>query len=166
ARIMHHSPTSRVVIVTACEDKAIRQKAIEEGAVELIGKPFNLRELKDVITKILSYCERNRRIGGSFEVLLGDQYRGQTYNLSMSGMLVLSNVSFDPGTTIGLTVQINTQEQIPLKGQVVRIVDWMSPAVPHRSGGIDISGPATYGLGIKLTEEFPAYSSFINSLMT
>jgi DNA-binding response OmpR family regulator len=165
SRIMHHSPASRVVIITAREDRAVRQRAIEKGAVDLLGKPFHLKELKDIVIKILSYCERDRRVGRSFEVEIERRYRGLTHNLSATGMLVLTNVTFEPAATLSLMMRVGSGEQISLKGQVVRTVDWSGNVITGHLDGAKNAGAVTYGLGVRLIEQSPAYSSFISSLL-
>ena len=43
--LMAHDPTTRILVLSATEDKQARVACLEEGAVDFLAKPFLLREL-------------------------------------------------------------------------------------------------------------------------
>ncbi len=151
--INRHSQESRVIIISSNEDKEIRQKALRKGALEFIEKPFDIHELKNIILRILSYSNRSPRAYKTFEVKLNNEHKGQTHDLSATGMFIMSDVSLNCGTVLDITLFTPDREGISLKGRVVR------------TDGNKDDG-RRYGLGIQLTEQPSDYSFLIDSFLT
>jgi CheY-like chemotaxis protein len=162
--IKQKSPLTRVVIITSSEDGAIRQKAISKGATECMGKPFDLDELKYVILNALS-LQRTDRVQKTFPVRFGNECKGLVCNLSPTGMFILTDIPCECGTTLDITLDITGEEMIPLKGRVVRTIESVSKTTPFLSAGRMIPEGMDYGLGIKLLEQPPVYSSLVSSLL-
>jgi len=162
--IKQNSPNSRVIVITSDEESGIRQDAIQRGACECIGKPFNLEELKYVLLNIVS-LERAQRGLKAFPVRFGNDCRGLVYNLSSTGMFILTDIFCESGTTLNIMLDVNKEEAIQLKGQVVRTVESALKTAPPASDDWKIREGMNYGLGIKILEQPQVYSSLISSLM-
>jgi DNA-binding response OmpR family regulator len=163
--IIRNSLDSSVIIITSSEDGGIRQEAIRRGAVECMGKPFGLDDLKHVLLDILSRKRHQRRLT-SYPVRFGEQCAGLVCNLSFTGMFVLTDKLLECGTTLNnIILEVNEGEVIPLKGEVVRAVKSASNASPSLAYGRQLPEGLNYGLGIKLSEQPPGYSSLVNSLL-
>jgi CheY-like chemotaxis protein len=160
-----NSPDSSVIIITSSEDPGIRQQAIQRGAVECMGKPFGLDDLKHVLLDILSRKRHQRKLK-TYPVRFGNQCSGLVCNLSFTGMFILTNKYFECGTTLNdIILEVNEGEVIPLKGEVVRAVESSSKASASPAYGWQLPEGLNYGLGIKLLEQPPVYSSLVNSLL-
>ena len=130
-----------------------------------MGKPFNLDELKYVLLKALS-LQRHQRVQKTFPVRFGNECKGWVFNLSSTGMLILTDIFCECGTTLDITLNVNEEEMIPLKGQVVRTIDSVSKtAPPSLSAERKLPEGMNYGLGIKILEQPQVYSSLISSLL-
>jgi len=162
--IKQKSPHTRVIIITSSEDGGIRQNAIQKGASECMGKPFNLDELKYVLMNALS-LQRYQRVQKTFPVKFNNECEGWVFNLSSTGMLILTDSFCECGTTLDITLKVTEDEMIPLKGQVVRTIDSISKNTPSLSAGRQLPEGMDYGLGIKLIEQPPVYSTLVNSLL-
>jgi DNA-binding response OmpR family regulator len=163
--IKQYSPNTSVVIVTSSEDGRIREHALERGASECMGKPFNLDDLKGVLMNILSQ-QRHQRMQKTYPVRFGDQCTGLVCNLSFTGMFILTDKLFECGTTLNdIILEVNEGEMIPLKGEVVRSVASDPKTLPSPSYDRKLPEGLNYGLGIKLLEQTPVYSSLVNSLL-
>ena len=162
--IKQSSPNSRVIIITSDEEGGIRQDAIQRGACECLGKPFNLDELKYVLLNIMS-LERSPRVLKAFPVRFGNDCRGLVYNLSSTGMFILTDIFCEFGTTLNIMLDVNKEEAIQLKGQVVRTVESAFKTAPNVSDEWKIREGMNYGLGIKILEQPQVYSSLISSLL-
>ena len=160
-----NSPDSSVIIITSSEDGGIRQEAIQRGAVEYVGKPFGLDDLKNVLLNILAR-KRQPRKPKTYPVRFGNQCSGLVCNLSFTGMFILTDKYFECGTTLNdIILEVNEGEIIPLKGEVVRAVESASSTSAFPPYGWQLPEGLNYGLGIKLLEQSPVYSSLINSLL-
>jgi len=162
--IKRNSPNTRVIIITSSEDGRIRQDAIQKGASECLGKPFNLDELKYVLMNALS-LQRYQRVQKTYPVRFGDECEGWVFNLSSSGMLILTDIFCECWTTLDITLKVTEEEMIPLTGQVVRTIDSVSKTTPSLSAGGKLPENVNYGLGIKLLKPPPLYSSLVDSLL-
>ena len=163
--IKRNSPTSSVIIITSSEDGGIRQEAIQRGAVECMGKPFGLDDLKHVLLDILSRKRHQRKLK-TYPVRFGNQCTGLVCNLSFTGMFILTDKFLECGTTLNdIILEVNEGEVIPLKGEVVRAVETVGNITPSLTYGWQLPEGLNYGLGIKLLEEHPVYSSLVNSLL-
>ena len=163
--IKRSSPDTSVVIVTSSEDGRIRQDALERGASECMGKPFNLDDLKGVLLDILSH-QRHQRLQKTYPVRFGDQCTGLVCNLSFTGIFVLTDKFFACGTTLNdIILEVNEGEVIPLKGEVVRSVESADKTIPPPSYDRKLPEGLNYGLGIKLLEQSPVYASLVTSLL-
>ena len=162
--IKQHSPNSRVIIITSDEDGGIRQDALQRGACECMGKPFNLDELKHVLINIIS-VQRHHRVLKTLPVRFGNDWRGLVYNLSSTGMFILTDIFCESGTTLNIVLDLNKKEEIQVKGQVVRTVESAIKTAPPVSDELQIREGMNYGLGIKILEQPQVYSSLISSLL-
>jgi CheY-like chemotaxis protein len=162
--IRQESAYTRVIIITSSDDRTIRQDAIRKGAYECLGKPFDLDELKCVLMNAIS-MQRYHRVQKTFPVSFGNECKGLVCNLSSTGMLIFTDFLCECGTTLDITLDVAEEEMIPLKGQVVRTVESVSKTSPSLSDGWKLPENMNYGLGIKLLEQPPLYSSLVNSLL-
>lgn len=162
--IKRNSPVTSVIIITSSEDSGIRQNAIERGASECIGKPFNIDDLNAAIMDMLSQ-QRHQRKQKTYPVRFGNQCTGLVCNLSFTGMFILTDKYFECGTTLhDIVLEVNEGEVIPLKGEVVRSVESAYKTIPSLSYDRMVSEGMNFGLGIKLLEQPPGYTSLLNSL--
>ena len=120
--IKQNSPNSRVIIITSDEDGGIRQHALQRGASECLGKPFNLDELKHVMMNLI-FLQRPQRVLKTFPVRFGNNCSGLVYNLSSTGMFIFTDIFCESGTTLNIILDVNKEEAIQLKGEVVRTVE-------------------------------------------
>jgi CheY-like chemotaxis protein len=162
--IRNHSPHSKVVVISSIEAETVRETALQKGAVEFIEKPFDIVGLRGVLSKIYPQFDRGKRVYKTFKVRFGAKYKGITHDLSATGMLVMTNVLFECGSTLEISLNTSGDEYIPLKGRVVRTTDrdlspeFFPPASKYSSEEVK------YGVGIYLTEHSPEYPSFFSSL--
>ena len=129
-----------------------------------MGKPFDLDELKHVLLNIIS-LQRHQRVLKTFPVRFGNDCRGLVYNLSSTGMFIHTDIFCESGTTLNIMLDVNKEEAIQLKGQVVRTVESAIKTAPPVSDERKIREGMNYGLGIKILEQPQVYSSLISSLM-
>jgi CheY-like chemotaxis protein len=163
--IRRNSPISSVVIITSSEDGGVRREAIQRGAVACLGKPFGLDELKNVLMDILSHKRHQRKLK-TYPVRFGNQCSGLVCNLSFSGMLILTDILLECGTTLtDIILEVEEGELIPLKGEVVRAVETAKNPATSLAYDWQLPEGLNYGLGIKLLEQPPVYSSLISSLL-
>ena len=163
--IKRNSPKTSVIIITSSEDGRIRQYALERGASECMGKPFNIDDLKGVLMDILSQ-QRHQRKQKTYPVRFGNQCTGLVCNLSFTGMFILTDKFLECGTTLNdIILEVNEGEVIPLKGEVVRSVESAYKTIPSLSYDRKLPEGLNYGLGIKLLEQSQVYSSLVNSLL-
>jgi DNA-binding response OmpR family regulator len=163
--IKRNCPQTSVIIITSSEDGKIRQNALERGASECMGKPFNLDDLKGVLLDILSR-QRHQRKQKTYPVRFGNQCTGLVCDLSFTGMFILTDKFFACGTTLNdIVLEVNEGEVIPLKGEVVRSVESVSKTSLSLSDEWKLPENLHYGLGIKLLEQSPGYSSLVSSLL-
>ena len=162
--IKQNSPNSRVIIITSDEEAAIRQDAIQRGACDCMGKPFNLDELRYILLNIIS-LQRTPRVLKTFPVRFGNDCRGLVYNLSSTGMFIHTDIFCESGTTLNIILDVDKEEAIQLKGQVVRTVESAIKTPPPVSGERNIREGMSYGLGIKILEQPQGYSSLVSSLL-
>jgi DNA-binding NtrC family response regulator len=52
--VKQHSPSTRVIIITAYATVETAREAIKDGAVDFIPKPFKISDITDLITKLSS----------------------------------------------------------------------------------------------------------------
>jgi CheY-like chemotaxis protein len=161
--IKQKSPNTRVIIITSSEDGGIRQEAIHKGASECMGKPFNLDELKYVLMKALS-LQRIQRVQKTFPVRFGNGCKGMVFNLSSTGMLIVTDIFCECGATLDITLKVTEEEMIPLKGRVVRTIESISETPPYLSAESTLPEGMNYGMGIKILEQPQGYSSLISAL--
>ena len=163
--IKRNSANSSVIIITSSEDPGIRQEAIRRGAVECMGKPFGLDDLKHVLLEVLSHKRHQRKLK-TYPVRFGNKCTGLVCNLSFTGMFIITDKFFECGTTLNdIILEVKEGEVIPLKGEVVRTVE-SPPNTSHSFAyGWQLPEGLNYGLGIKLLEQPPVYSSLVNSLL-
>jgi len=81
-------------------------------------------------------------------------------------MFIITDKFFECGTTLNdIILEVKEGEVIPLKGEVVRTVE-SPPNTSHSFAyGWQLPEGLNYGLGIKLLEQPPVYSSLVNSLL-
>jgi DNA-binding response OmpR family regulator len=162
--IKRNSPKTSVIIITSSEDGGIRQNAIERGASECMGKPFNIDDLNGTLMDILSQ-QRHQRKQKTYPVKFGNQCTGLVCNLSFTGMFILTDKFFECGTTLNdIVLEVNEGEVIPLKGEVVRSVESAYNTALPLSYDRKLPEGMNFGLGIKLLEQPPGYTSLLNSL--
>ena len=162
--IKQKSPKTRVIIITSSEDGGIRHEAIQKGASECMGKPFNLDELKYVLMKALS-LQRVQRVQKTFPVRFGNGCKGMVFNLSSTGMLIVTDIICECGATLDITLKVTEEERIPLKGRVVRTIESISETPSYLSAESKLPEGMNYGMGIKILEQPQVYSSLISSLL-
>jgi len=163
--IKQNSPNSSVIIITSSEDPGIRQESIRRGAAECMGKPFGLDDLKHVLLDLLSRKRHQRKLK-TYLVRFDDQRTGLVCNLSSTGIFVLTDKLIECGTTLhNIILEVNEGEVIPLKGEVVRAVESVEHTSPSLAYGWKLPEGLNYGLGIKLLEQPPVYSTLVNSLL-
>jgi CheY-like chemotaxis protein len=162
--IKQNSPNTMVFIITADEGAGLRQDAIQRGACECMGKPFNLDELKEVLYNTIT-VKRHKRVMKAFPVRFGNNFRGLVYNLSSTGMFIHTDIFCESGTTLTIILDVDKEEAIHLKGQVVRTVESALKTEPPVSDELKIREGMNYGLGIKILEPPQVYSSLISSLL-
>lgn len=162
--IKQTAPTTRVIIITSSDDSRVRQNAIGRGASECLGKPFNIDELKCILVNVLS-IQRHQRIQKSFPVKFNDDCRGIVCNLSPSGLFILTDSFCECGTSLQIDLKTPEEDAIPLKGLVVRTVEPTLKSYPAAPAEWNPPEDMKYGLGIKLTEQHPVYTSLVNSLL-
>lgn len=165
AYIKQNCPNTMVIIITSDEDAGIRQNAIQRGACECMGKPFNLDELKEVLFNTISF-NRQKRVLKTFPVRFGNNSRGLVYNLSLTGMFIHTDICYESGTALNIILDVNKEEEIHLKGQVVRTVESPLKTAPLISDEWKLWEGMNYGLGIKILEKPQVYSSLISSLLS
>lgn len=165
AYIKQNSPNTMVFIITSDEDAGLRQDAIQRGACECMGKPFNLDELKEVLFNTIS-VKRQKRALKTFPVRFGNNFRGLVYNLSSTGMFIHTDIFCESGTALNIILDVNKEEAIHLKGQVVRTVESPLKTAPPVSDEWKLREGMNYGLGIKILEKPQVYSSLISSLLS
>ncbi|MBS1113151.1 MAG: atoC [Nitrospirae bacterium] len=162
--IKQKSPKTRVIIITSSEDGGIRHEAIQKGASECMGKPFNLDELRYVLMKALS-LQRVQRVQKTFPVRFGNGCKGMVFNLSSTGMLIVTDIICECGATLDITLKVTEEERIPLKGRVVRTIESISETPSYLSAESKLPEGMNYGMGIKILEQPQVYSSLISSLL-
>lgn len=162
--IKQKSPNTRVIIITSSEDGGIRHEAIQKGASECMGKPFNLDELRYVLMKALS-LQRVQRVQKTFPVRFGNGCKGMVFNLSSTGMLIVTDIICECGATLDITLNVTEEERIPLKGRVVRTIESISETPSYLSAESKLPEGMNYGMGIKILEQPQVYSSLISSLL-
>ena len=162
--IKQKSPNTRVIIITSSEDGGIRQEAIQKGASECMGKPFNLDELRYVLMKALS-LQRVQRVQKTFPVRFGNGCKGMVFNLSSTGMLIVTDIICECGATLDITLNVTEEERIPLKGRVVRTIESISETPSYLSAESKLPEGMNFGMGIKILEQPQVYSSLVNSLL-
>jgi len=162
--IKQKSPNTRVIIITSSEDGGIRHEAIQKGASECMGKPFNLDELRYVLMKALS-LQRVQRVQKTFPVRFGNGCKGMVFNLSSTGMLIVTDIICECGATLDITLKVTEEERIPLKGRVVRTIESISETPSYLSAESKLPEGMNYGMGIKILEQPQVYSSLISSLL-
>jgi len=162
--IKQNSPNTMVFIISSDEDAGLRQDAIQRGACECMGKPFNLDELKEVLFNTIS-GKRQQRVQKTFPVRFGNDFKGLVYNLSSTGMFIHTDIFCESGTALNIILDVNKEETIQLTGQVVRTVESALKTAPPVSDEWKIRGGMNYGLGIKILEQPQVYSSLISSIL-
>jgi len=162
--IKQKSPNTRVIIITSSEDGGIRHEAIQKGASECMGKPFNLDELRYVLMKALS-LQRVQRVQKTFPVRFGNGCKGMVFNLSSTGMLIVTDIICECGATLDITLNVTEEERIPLKGRVVRTIESISETPSYLSAESKLPEGMNFGMGIKILEQPQVYSSLISSLL-
>ena len=162
--IKQYSPSSMVIIITSDEDAGVHQEALQHGACECLGKPFNLDELKEVLFNVIS-VKRHKRVLKTFQVRFGNDCSGLVYNLSSTGMFILTDRYCPSGTSLNIFLDMEKEAEIQLKGEVVRTVESALKTPPPASEKCLIREGMNYGLGIKILEKPQVYSSLINSLL-
>lgn len=60
--IRSHAPETKVVVITADGSEANRQRALEEGAFHFVGKPFAVKEIREILDSCLGECAREQAI--------------------------------------------------------------------------------------------------------
>ncbi|MDA8242328.1 MAG: response regulator [Nitrospiraceae bacterium] len=147
------SPHSRVVMITSSADEDIRQEALKRGAFEFFEKPFDIDKLKAAL--------RGMRVFKSVQASIDEKHKGMIYNLSDSGMLVMTDAVFKCGATVDILLHVRDNREIPLKGRVVRTSDssCIPPQFPSAEDGMK------YAVGMQLVDPPSDYFSFVDSLM-
>ncbi len=56
--MLHRSPKSQIVVITAYASTEQAIKAIELGAVDYVSKPFNVAEIRDIVKKCVTAAEQ------------------------------------------------------------------------------------------------------------
>jgi hypothetical protein len=80
-------------------------------------------------------------------------------------MFILTDIFCESGTKLNIMLDVNKEEEIQLKGQVVRTVESARKTAPPVSDEWKIHEGMNYGLGIKILEQPQVYSSLISSLL-
>jgi two-component system response regulator (stage 0 sporulation protein F) len=158
--IKRRSPESMVIIITSDGDERLKEEVFRKGAFEFLEKPFDIHSLRDALSRLSFFLEKEKRVKDTLEVRIEQKHRGLVYNLSPTGLSVTADVLYGCGTVLDMAVCPADKEEIALKGFVVRTVDTSSKPQPPP----DLA-EMKYGLGIKLINRPPLYSSLINSLL-
>ena len=58
--LLHTSPKSQVIVITAYASTEQAIKAIELGAVDYVSKPFNVAEIRDIVKKCVASAQMNK----------------------------------------------------------------------------------------------------------
>lgn len=56
------APQTKVVVITADGSEANRQRAMEEGAFHFVGKPFNVKDVREILDACLENCQEKKAI--------------------------------------------------------------------------------------------------------
>ncbi len=158
--IKQRSPESMVIIITSDGDEKLKEDVFRKGAFEFLEKPFDIRSLRDALSRLSFFLERGRKVKDPVEVRLEREHRGLVYNLSPTGLSVAADVVYGCGKVLDMAVCPADREEITLRGFVVRTVDTSSRLQPSPQDGV-----LKYGLGIKLIDQPPLYSSLVNTLL-
>ncbi len=158
--IKRRSPESMVIIITSDGDEKLKEEVFTKGAFEFLEKPFDIHSLKDALSRLSFFFERERKVADPLEVRLEKDHRGLVYNLSPAGLSVAADVVYGCGKVLDMAVCPADREEIPLRGFVVRTVDTCS-----RRQSSPRDADMKYGLGIKLIDRPPLYSSLVNSIL-
>ena len=59
--LLHTSPKSQVIVITAYASTEQAIKAIELGAVDYVSKPFNVAEIRDIVKKCVAAAEQMQK---------------------------------------------------------------------------------------------------------
>ena len=59
--LLHTSPKSQVIVITAYASTEQAIKAIELGAVDYVSKPFNVAEIRDIVKKCVTAAAQMTR---------------------------------------------------------------------------------------------------------
>ena len=59
--LLHISPKSQVIVITAYASTEQAIKAIELGAVDYVSKPFNVAEIRDIVKKCVAAAEQTQK---------------------------------------------------------------------------------------------------------
>ncbi len=147
------SPHSRVVMITSSAEEDIRQEALARGAFEFFEKPFDIDKLKVAL--------RGMRVFKAVPARIDERHEGVIYNLSDSGMLVMTDAVFECGTTVDILLHAPDNHAIPLKGRVVRTAEssCIPPQFPSAEDGMK------YAVGMQLVDPPSDYFSFVDSMM-
>jgi DNA-binding response OmpR family regulator len=158
--IKRRSPESMVIIITSDGDEHLKKEVFRRGAFEFLEKPFDIHSLRDALSRLTFFLERGKRVKDPLEVRLEKDHRGLVYNVAPAGLSVTADVVYSCGKVLDMAVCPANTEEIPLRGFVVRTVDTSSHQQPSRQ-----YGDMKYGLGIKLIDRPPLYSSLVDSLL-
>ena len=58
--LLHTSPKSQVIVITAYASTEQAIKAIELGAVDYVSKPFNVAEIRDIVKKCVAAAQTQK----------------------------------------------------------------------------------------------------------
>ncbi len=151
--IKRKSPRSRVVMITSSADESVRQKALEKGAFEFFEKPFDIDKLRVAL--------KGMRVFKEMPASIDEKHKGIICNFSDSGMLVVTDTVFECGKIVDILFHISDNEDISIKGKVVRTADssCVEPLSPLSEEGMK------YAVGMQLLDPPSDYISFVDSLI-
>jgi CheY-like chemotaxis protein len=122
--------TTVIVMITGEEDRTVMKRAFEAGVEFFLFKPVERNKLLKLIRATEGPIERERRrftrIRLSCRVSMAsgaDRFEGTALDLSLGGMLVLSDRAFPPSTLVTVSLELETGTP-PLRSnaRVVRTV--------------------------------------------
>jgi CheY-like chemotaxis protein len=157
--IKRRSPESMVIIITSDGDENLKEEVFRKGAFEFLEKPFDLHILRDALSRLSFFFKREKNVKDPLEVRLEKEHRGLAYNISPTGLSVAADVVYGCGKVLDMAVCPPEKEEIPLRGVVVRTVDTSQQPAPQER-------EMKYGLGIKVIDQPPLYSSFVDGLLS
>lgn len=91
--LLHTSPKSQVIVITAYASTEQAIKAIELGAVDYVSKPFNVAEIRDIVKKCVAPAQTQSIYDNSPPTILASLSRFQPVLKYLPFLLYIDGVS-------------------------------------------------------------------------